>query len=420
MRITFKVSARPLNLRSSVFRRTVVALTALVVATMLGALPTCSLAQTNPPAATNQSQTGGQNPSLDENYKIEPDDVISVFVLDVPDATGDFLVRKDGKITVPLAGEVSVEGKTTKEITGLLTALLKKELRNPQVTVNLKQGSVHRIYVMGAIHSPGILDWKPKWRLTEVIAAASGLMDVPERTKVLIFRSGSKHIEIPLKRLLVDGDDSSNIEILTGDVLNFQTDVTVRVQVVGQVLKPGEVDVLQGQGVAEVLAAAGGAQPGASLSGARLVRGGKEIPLDLYASVTKGDPAKDFTVLDGDTLYVPALLIKISVIGMVGKPGPIPVPDGVEVTLTQALALAGGPVSRAKLDSVGVIHTGPDRKLVATKYDLKSLLRGDRGLIDPVLRDGDIVYIAGSGKLSAGDIVSSIALLDFFRGFVFP
>lgn len=384
----------------------------------IAALATSCVAWPQAPASTPGSQTPAQTqtqtPVLEESYQIQAEDTLSITVSDVPDSSGDFLVGKDGKINVPLAGELDVVGKTRKEIADLLVDKLKKEVKNPRVTVNVKATSIRRIYTMGAIRTPGVLDWKPQWRLTELIAAAGGLSGSPERTKVLIFRKGADHIEIPMRKLLVDGDDKSNVEVLPNDVVNFQTDVQVRVQVVGQVGHQGLVEVLEGQGVAEVLAAAGGASEDARLTGSKILRKGKEIPVDLYKAVKRGDPSVNVTVEEGDTLIVPSLLNKIAVIGMVGKPGPIVIPDGEEMTLTKAVALAGGPIREAKTDSIAVVRMGTDHKPVATKYDLKQLLKADKQLQDPVLQDGDLVVIAQSGKAKLNDFSGAFGVFSIF------
>ncbi len=380
------------------------------------ALSCAALAQTTTPPASAPAQTP-QTPILEESYKVQPDDQINIAVKDVPDAGGQFTVGKDGVINMQLTGELNVAGLTRKEIADLVASKLKKEIRNPIVTVSVTSTSQRRIYLLGAIRSGGVIDWKPQWRLTELIAAGGGLASEPERTKVLIFRKGVDHMEIPMKRLLVDGDDKANVDVFPNDVVNFQTDVRVRVNVVGKVGHQGMVEVLEGQGVSEVLAAAGGTGADARLTGAKLLRKGKEVPVDLYTAVVKGEPSENVTVQDGDTLVVPTLLNKIAVIGQVGRPGPIVVPDGEILTLTKAVSLAGGPGRGAKLDSVGIVRMGPDRKPVATKYDLKALLRGDpkNKVIDPILQDGDLVVIAQSGKAGYGEFSQGIGVFGFLN-----
>jgi len=398
--------------------RTLVLLAALAMACVSAAQ---DKKPTDPPAATQKSapQDPLKNPIQDESYRIQADDVITIQVQDVSEPSGTYTVGKDGRISVPLAGEVQIAGLTRKEIADLVASKLKKEIRNPIVTVNVTSSAMQRIYVMGTVSAPGIKDYKPKWRLTELIAASGGLASDPVRTKLVLFRTGSEHKEISMRKLLVDGDDSLNIEVQPGDVLNFSTDVMIRINVVGKVGRQGPVMVQEGQGVAEVLAAAGGAGEGARLSGVRLVRDGKEVNVDLYSIVNKGNPGLNLTVKDGDTLYVPDLLNRIAVIGMVGRPGPMVIPDGKVLTLTEALALAGGPTLRAKTDGVSLVRKGADGKATFQNYNYKAYLKGDKTFVDPVLQDGDILVMAQSGKAGAGELGSGMGFFGFLRG-IFP
>jgi polysaccharide export outer membrane protein len=375
----------------------------------------------------------GQAPTQDKPYVISSEDVLTISVRDVPEASGDYLVRKDGFISYPLVGEVKVSGLSTTELEAKLAEGLKKEIRNPEVTVNVKSASLSRLYVLGAVKGAGVLDYKPKWRITEAIAAAGGLSSAPERTTVLLFRVGEPTKRIQLKRVFVEGDDTADVPVQPGDVLNVQADVTVRIQVVGQVAKPGTVEILDGQGAAEALAGAGGSTSDAKLSTAMVVRGGKEYPVDLYSVVSKGQPQKNMTLVEGDTLYIPTLLTRIAVMGSVAKPGPMVVPDGQVMTLSLAIAMAGGPTAGAKLDGVDVIHV-EDGKPTRQTYNFKNVMKGiapktsttatpQSGAgkstapidADPVLQNNDIVFIASSGKVGSRDLSSLGSLFGIFN-----
>lgn len=346
-----------------------------------------------------------------ESYLVSAEDTLSITTRDVTEATGDFLVRQDGYIAFPLAGEVKVAGLTTTEIRKRLVDLLKKEIKDPDVTVNVKVARVQRTYVFGSIARPGITDWKPNWRLTELVAAAGGLTLPPERVKAIIFRVGQPNVHLQMKSVLVDAIEADNVLVLPGDTVNFQSDVQIRVVVIGDVRKPGVTAILAGQGVVEALAAADGPTDTARLSKAHIVRKGQNIDVDLYKAVTLGQSSINIPLEENDTLYVPKLVSQISVFGSVGKPGPILVPDGKDITVTQAIALAGGPVSQAKLDGVTIARVGPDGKIVTTKVNLKALLHGNRQQPDPILQDKDIVYVAESGKPGFREFQSIVTFL---------
>jgi polysaccharide export outer membrane protein len=350
---------------------------------------------------------------------VAPEDVLAIITRDVPEASGEFLVRSDGKIDFPLVGEVAVGGLTLEEIRVRLTDLLKKELRNPQLTVNVKSTSARRIYVLGAVTRPAVYDYKDGWRITELVAAAGGLNVPPERVRALVFRSGNPTRVIPLKDIFVEAKDDANVPVLPGDVVNFQTDVTMRVTVVGEVARPGTVPIFVGQGIAEALAAAGGASSSANLSKARLTRGGQEVPINLYEATVLSRVDRNTTVQEGDTLFVPRLVERISVVGMVARPGSLLVPDGRVYTLSQAVSEAGGMIRTAKSDSVNVARLGPDGKVITEFHNLREIMRGNPKHPDPRLKEGDIVFVPQSGRASLSDIGSAVSIL-FFGSRIIP
>ncbi len=359
-----------------------------------------------------------QTPAPDTDaYTVAAEDTLSITTRDVPEATGEFLIRQDGNITFPIAGEIKVAGLTTAEIRVKLISLLKKEIKDPDVTVNVKQARVQRTYVFGSIARPGITDWKPKWRLTELVAAAGGLTLPPERVKAIIFRVGQPNVQVQMKSVLVDAVEADNTIVLPGDTVNFQSDVSLRLNVIGEVKKPGVTTVLFGQGVVEALSAADGPTEMARMSKAHIVRNGQDIPVNLYAAVSLGQSALNIPVEENDTLYVPKLVAQISVFGSVGKPGPQIVPDGKELTVSQAISIAGGPVSEAKLDGVTVARVGPDGKITTTKHNVKAILKGNSKEADLVLQDKDIVYVAQSGKAGLRELQSVVQFLLLGRNF---
>ena len=385
----------------------------LFVVTLLATLILATMGSAQPaPIQSNQ-----QVP-VEANYKIRPEDELSITVQDASEPTGEYIVRLDGRISVPLVGEIEVVGLTSAQLEDTLTNLLKKQLKNPKVTVNIKGSAPERVYMMGAVKTQGPISWKPEWRITEALASCGGLSGAPERTKMFIYRVGTSHISVNLRKLLIDGDDAENIKVLPGDVVNVQTDVTVRLQVVGEVKKAGIIEVIEGQGVAEAVAAAGGQNESARLTGAKLMRKGQEVPLDLYGAIIKGQPELNITVAENDTLYIPTLLTRISVIGQVGKPGPIGVQDGRAENLTDAIALAGGFSTRAKRDGVTVYSKTPDGRSTSKTYNVERLFKTKDLKGDPILQDGDIVYVAESGKPGTADLGTVFGAINLIRFFV--
>jgi polysaccharide biosynthesis/export protein len=354
-----------------------------------------------------------QLPAVGPEYIVGPEDVISVTTRDIAEASGEFLVRADGKITFPLIGEVEVSGKTVEQIRVMLTDLLKKELRDPEVFVNIRSMRPNPLNILGMVGSQGPKDYKPGWRLTDVIAASGGLRGLPERLRAVIWRHGQGTPQVvELRHIFLEVKENANVPVYPGDVVIVQGDATIRVNVVGEVPNPGERDLLEGYGAVEAVASSGYIRESAALSRAKIVRRGEEIPVDLNAAILLSIPDKNVPLQDGDTLYIPKHEDKIALMGMVGSPGAMPIPDGRQITLTQAIALAGGPRAEAKRDVVSVYRRDGEARVIATTHRYLDILVGKEP--DVLLRDGDIVFVAQTGKPTTHTFAHYLGL--FFSG----
>jgi len=363
------------------------------------------------------AQSGEQKPPKSvapSDYKIGPEDVLTIITRDMPEASGDYMVRPDGTIGFPIVGTIKAAGLTPTDLQQQLIEALKKELRDPVVTVNVKQMRINRIYILGIVSHPGLYDFKPGWRLTELIASAGGLAEVPERLTAVLFRANQPNQSISMKSLFVDGKDDMNIALTPGDVVNIRSDATIRINVVGTVQHPGQFEILDGQGAVEALAAAGGSTDASALSKAVVHRGTQDIPVNLYQAVVKGDPKSNISLQTGDSLYIPQLSDRVSVIGTVQHPGTHMIPDGREYTVTDAIADAGGLAPRAKQEVV-VAYPGADGKIVQQNITLKDL-----GVKQPdiAVHDRYVIFVPETGKTDARDATTNLNLWFLLRNLI--
>ena len=369
------------------------------------------------PAAVMAQKGGDEKPPLaPSDYQIGPEDVLTIITRDMPEASGDFMVRLDGTFGFPIVGTVKASGQTCAQLQAQLTEALKKELRDPVVTVNVKQMHTNRIYILGIVSHPGVYDYKPGWRLTELIASAGGLAAVPERLTAVVFRANQPNKIISMKSLFVDGKDEDNIALQTGDEVNVRTDPTIRINVVGTVQHPGQFEIIDGQGAVEALAAAGGSTDASALSKAVIQRGGQNIPVNLYTANVKGDPKANVPLQANDTLYIPQVSDRVSVVGMVQHPGTHMIPDGRIYKVTDAIADAGGLAPRAK-QSIVVARLDDKGNIVKTDVDYKSIGMTDKNP-NMVLHDGDVVYVPETGKPDARDATTNLNLWFLLRNLI--
>ncbi len=360
--------------------------------------------------AQGQSEETGEI-KVGNDYVIGVEDKLEIVTRNVEKASGTFLVRSDGIISIPLIGDIKVAGLKLYELKQVLEEKLAKEVRNPDVTINVVAMRKRPVYVMGSVNGPGTYDYKPQWRLAELIATAGGLSLPAERLKAVIFRNGGETQVIPLRDLFISVKPEANVYLAPEDVVNIQGDSTIRVHISGEIASPGMVTLIEGSTTAEAIAAAGGPGANAALAKAYVKRRGVEIPINLYQALAIGRDELNISLEDNDTIHIPRLVEQVFVTGQVKSPGTQPIPDGRELTLTEAISRAGGPASKAKLDGVTLIRrnavTG-EREVI--NIDYKKMASTPEGAM-MMMQDGDVIFVAESGAPSGSTIGSTLGLL---------
>jgi polysaccharide biosynthesis/export protein len=123
-------------------------------------------------------------------YKIGPLDVLDVTVFKVPDLAKQMQVAEDGTINYPLIGDIQAAGKTAHDLERDLTQKLgAKFLRNPQVTVLIKEYNSQRVTVSGSVKTSGVYGIKGNTSLMQVIAMAGDIDTTTDSGDVVIFRT---------------------------------------------------------------------------------------------------------------------------------------------------------------------------------------------------------------------------------------
>ena len=125
-------------------------------------------------------------------YRVGSGDVIRIDVFEVEELSQSAVVAPQGTISMPLIGEVSVDGLTTPEIEGQLKKLYGSEyLRDPQIAVTVEEFRSQPVSVVGAVQRPGVYQLQGRRRLVEVLAMAGGLTESVGE-KITVFRRDPK------------------------------------------------------------------------------------------------------------------------------------------------------------------------------------------------------------------------------------
>ena len=124
-----------------------------------------------------------------DDYRIGPQDLLEVQVYGLEQLKRDVRVNSKGVITLPLVGTLAIGGLTSQEAEELIrTAYEKDYLRNPQVSLFIKEYTSQRITVEGAVNRPGVYPIKGQTSLLQALAIAGGQGQLSDMSQVLLFR----------------------------------------------------------------------------------------------------------------------------------------------------------------------------------------------------------------------------------------
>jgi polysaccharide export outer membrane protein len=357
--------------------------------------------------ATNAPATN--RPAVSETYILGPGDQIEISIFGEPDLSRTSTIKPDGTIALALVNEVKAAGKTTAQLEVELTRMYSKYLKTPSVAVIVKEFRIDRVYLLGQVSKPGDYQLRPNVGVFELLASAGGPTNRADLAGAVVIRGKAETIKIDLFASLAK-NKTPDVKLQAGDVL-FIPETDRRIVVLGEVGRPGPYDLLAGQHVTDLLAAAGGVTTKASLPKAFLMRNNNQIPVDLKR-VLAGDVAANMAIQPGDMLVVPESQDRVVVIGAVNKPGRYDLSENM--TLFDALALAGGPTEKGNLGGIQLVRLeGGKMKTIAVKAD--QVLQGKDAAQNLKLQSGDFVYVPHGGQ-SIWDIINNIGVLRFLFG----
>ena len=153
-------------------------------------------------------------------YKIGPLDVLEVTVFKVPDLSKSVQVSEAGTINFPLIGEIQAGSKSARELEQELTKRLgAKYLRNPQITVFVKEYNSQRVTVTGAVKKPGVVPMAGGMTLVQAIAQSGGLDDLAESTAMLFRLTDGQRVGGRYDISAIQAGQGDDPQLQSGDVI---------------------------------------------------------------------------------------------------------------------------------------------------------------------------------------------------------
>ena len=336
-----------------------------------------------------------------DDYTIGTEDVLQIMVWDNKDLDQTVTVRPDGRISYPLAGEIQAQGLTVPQLTEILKERLSGPVKNPNVSVMVKEIRSYRVHMLGKVLKPGVYPIKTGTPLLQALTLAGGTSENADLPAAYIIR-GDQKLPIDLRKLIQDGDLSKNVKLQSEDTVvvpeistggNPQEVLERRIYVLGEVAKPGVYTLKQDVPILHALFLAGGVSKGGDLASAFVIRGGDKIPVDLWKLIQKGDVTQNVMIKHEDTIVVPSggeLQNAVYVMGEVTKPGVYSQPEAL--SLLKLVSLAGGFTKFAAPGRATLIRRDGDKK-VLMKIDLKDIMNDPKANEDLSLLPGDVLIV---------------------------
>jgi polysaccharide biosynthesis/export protein len=296
---------------------------------------------------------------LSSRYLLGPGDQIQVTVYDEAALTGSHMIAPDGQIAMPIVGPIAAAGQTTESLTQIIRTRLLQDYRRPIVTVAISQFRPLRIHVSGEVRRPG-----------------------PLQIRNTAYDSNRNSSE-----------SSSNPNLPT---------------------------------LSAAIVAAGGVTRDGDISQVALKRNGNVQRIDLWQGLTAENAPRDLLLRDGDAIFIrkrdkdslidPRLVaksslatatVRVRVVGEVRNPGEVNVTPSS--TISSAIAIAGGPTDKARMEAVRLLRLGDNDQIIEQTMNLQQLQDQQQVL------DGDVVIIPKSRNSKfldlAGQVIPPLGIL---------
>ncbi len=161
------------------------------------------------------------NKAHNDSFVIGNSDVLAISVWKEPDLTKTIPVRSDGKISLPLVGELQAAGRTPLQLEGDITEKLRSFITSPEVSVLVQQVNSKKFNILGEVMKPGSYSISLAPTVLDAIAAAGGFRDFAKKTGVYILRKGpdgrQTRLNFNYKEFIKGKNPEQNVKIEPND-----------------------------------------------------------------------------------------------------------------------------------------------------------------------------------------------------------
>jgi polysaccharide export outer membrane protein len=148
-----------------------------------------------PQAVSGEKRPAQPSGSVTEEYRVGAGDKLRIEVYKDPQLSQSVQVRPDGKITLPLVGDMEATGHTPIELRDMITKSLKEYITNPTVTVIVVEALASQVIVMGEVSRPGPVQLYGPTTIVQVLAMAGGFKEFANTKDVRVLRPNGHGVQ---------------------------------------------------------------------------------------------------------------------------------------------------------------------------------------------------------------------------------
>jgi polysaccharide export outer membrane protein len=318
----------------------------------------------------NRSVSGESPIATPSDYRIGADDLLDISVLEASELDRAPRVSASGQISLAVVGTVRAAGLTTQELSAVIEEILRRNyIKNPHVTVQVREMQSHSVSVFGAVRKPGVFQIRGPKSVIELLSMAEGLGDDAGDTVIV-----DRHDEI---RGFWSAKAAGLPVQETTPSLGAVADGGFNDTAVSRTDQWSQSSGTRSGGNSA-------AEPGSS----------ETVEIDLKKLLDSGDASLNVEVYPGDVVKVTRAEL-VYVVGEVAKPGGFQLKSNENISVLQAVALAQGLTHTSAAAHSKIIRTDPATgQRQEIPIDLKKVLAGK--VADPMLTARDIVFVPNS------------------------
>ncbi len=328
-------------------------------------------------------------------YVLGPGDNVIIFLWGRVEKEYNLVLDREGKVVIPKVGEITGWGQTLEQFASTAKRRLSEIYTEFECTVTLGQIRSIRVFVAGEVMQPGAFNVPAVTSLLNVIYTAGGPNERGSMRKIKLMRNGDEVATVDLYRLLLHGDNSSDIRLQSGDLI-FVPVVGPQVQVRGEVKRSAIFELAGGETAADLLMLAGQATALAHLERVMLERvianeDWQVLDIDLTDSTTQN---AGLELRDGDRMTVYSIFEArknmVAIAGQVKREGYYERSDSTRISDL----IAAGELQPYDVyyERANLFRRYPDKRVEIIPIDLRQILSGNSDA-DIFLQDRDSLYV---------------------------